>query len=346
MPTKTLSIVLADLIGSTHHATSVDAVRGATFLEDATKPIRHAITTNNGNLIKFTGDGFIATFECARDALICADNIRDHYLRQQYTPGGIIIEGVRVVVHTADVVFEDNDIVGDAIIVASRLEKSVPNNQVWVTAATREVVGISDFIFQPAGDIQLRGRPLPVTVYSLENTEFSFIESGTILMITDLHHFTAVTEHLAPLVLNNYLSKWVNLHRQAIKGLHGHIRQVISDMVLMTFNNADDALRAALNLKKLCEEQNEFRGEMPRYLFKSAIATGDIILTGSGIVGKLVNDTFELLNASPRETICVDPHTVNHLEALQSNAEGITLKMRDKDFACYKVVEASSKSAT
>lgn len=349
MPTRTLSIMVADLVGSTAQATSVDAIRGAKFLEDATSPIKKTIEGQGGRVIKFTGDGFLAVFENARDALVCADAIRDHYIRQQYAPGGFVIDGVRVVVHTGDVAFEDEDLIGDAVIVPSRLEKSVPTNQVWVTAATKEVVGISDFVFQHVGNVQLRGRPLPISVYALENTDLSYIEHGSVLMVTDLHHYRTVSERLAPMVLNQWLSDWANLHRKSVRGLKGHIRQFVSDMALITFTNADDAVQAALNLERLASEANEKRGDMPKYFFKAAIATGDIILSSNGIVGKLVNDTFDLLNATPRDSVCIDGATFKQLQAHHGSIEGIELAIGHEDKVsaqCYRLKPTSEEDSS
>jgi class 3 adenylate cyclase len=338
MTTRTLTIMIADLVGSTQTATSVDVVRGAAFLEDATAPIRTIIQANEGTVIKFTGDGFIATFESARAALTCADDIRDQYIRQQHTPGGHVIDGVRVVVHTSDVVFENEDLVGDAIIVCARLEKSVPTNQVWCTAATREVVGISDFVFQPVGDLQVRGRAQPISVFSLENVELSYIEHGTVLMVTDLHQYRAASEQLSPVALNQWLSRWVNLHRQAVRGLRGHIRQFVADRVLVTFLTADEALEAAMKLQELIVAHNADRDDKPIYGFKAAIATGDIVLTANGIGGKLVNDTFDLLSATPRETVCLDTQTFEHLERHQEQTEAMDLfSEKTASPACYRL---------
>jgi class 3 adenylate cyclase len=348
MPTRTLSIMIADLVGSTAKATSVDAIRGAEYLEDATSPIKKTIEGQGGRVIKFTGDGFIAVFENARDSLFCADAIRDHYIRQQYAPGGFVIDGVRVVVHTGDVAVEDDDLIGDAVIVPSRLEKSVPTNQVWVTAATKEVVGISDFVFQHVGDVQLRGRPLPISVYSLENTDLSYIEHGSVLMVTDLHYYRTVSERLAPIALNQWLSDWANLHREAVRGLKGHIRQFVSDMALVTFTNADDAVQAAINLQRLAIESNQDREDMPKYHFKAAIATGDIILSSNGIVGKLVNETFDLLGATPRDSVCLDTATFNQLQSKKVHTEGIELAIGREDKVsalCYRLKPLSARNS-
>lgn len=316
MSTQTLSILLADLVGTTRQVTRLDTQRAAQFIEDAVRPIRDAVTAHGGNFVKFTGDGCLATFTSARQALICADAIRDTYIRQKFTPGGFPVDGVRIVVNTSDVVAEDDgDVVGDGVIVCARLEKNVPTNQVWVTSATRDVAGVSDFVFQPIGNIQLRGRSQPIMVYSLENTELSFIESGTVLVITDLHNYKQVGETLTPPILNEWLMRWSNMHREAIIDLSGHVRHFIADMAFLTFRTADDAVKAMMNLQVLATQQNEKNGKsLPPYQFKAAIATGDLILSPTGVVGRLVNTTFDLLNDTPRGSIRLDSETYRHLQ--------------------------------
>lgn len=338
MPTRTLTILLADLVGSTQQVAQVNTIRAAEYLEDATHPIRIAVDGHGGRLVKFTGDGFFAVFESAREALLCADQVRDQYIRQRYTPGGFAIDGIRLVVNTADVMLEDDDILGDGVVVCARLEKSVPTNQVWLTAATREVVGISDFVFQPVGDIQLRGRPQPVKVFALENTEQSFIEYGTVLMVTDLHQYIRAGETMPPLELNDWLLTWANLHREAIRGLRGQIRQFVADMALITFTDADDAIQALLNLHSLITIHNRQHPQLPDYHFKAALASGDIILSPTGVVGRLVNQTFDLLNMTPRQSISIDMATQKRLQAYSERVAVTQLTARDGNpVNCYRL---------
>lgn len=338
MPTRTLTILLADLVGSTQQVAQVNTIRAAEFLDDATLPIRNAVDQHEGRLVKFTGDGFLVVFESARNALRCADAIRDQYVRQRYTPGGFAIDGVRLVVHTADVMVENDDVLGDGVVVCARLEKSVPTNQVWLTAATHEVVGISDFVFQPVGDIQLRGRPQPVKVYAMENTDQSYIEYGTALLVTDLHQYIQAGETMPPLELNDWLLTWANLHREAIRGLRGQVRQFVADMALITFTDPDDAIQALLNLYSLITIHNRQHPEQPNYHFKAALATGDIILSPTGVVGRLVNKTFDLMNMTPRENISVDAATQQRLQAYAERLTPITLTGREgEQVQCYRL---------
>jgi class 3 adenylate cyclase len=325
MSTQTLSILLVDLVGTTRKVTNTDTLKAAQYIEDAMRPIREAITEHEGTFVKFTGDGCLATFTSARQALICADAIRDHFIRQKYTPGGLPVDGVRIVVNTSDVVCEDDgDIVGDGIIVCARLEKSVPANQVWVTAATREVAGVSDFVFQPIGEIQLRGRTVPINVYSLENTELSYVENGVSLLVTDLHRYKHIGENFSPSALNDYLMRWADLHRRAIVGLRGQVRQFVADLALLTFNTPEDAYQAANKLRLLTKTHNlNLNDEMHGYHFKAAIGTGDLILSPTGVVGRLVNTTFDLLNNTPRNGLRIDAESYRNLRTVQDAFEPV-----------------------
>lgn len=337
MSTQTLSILLVDLVGTTRKVTNTDTLKAAQYIEDAMRPIKEAISRYEGNFIKFTGDGCLATFGSARQALVCADAIRDHFIRQKYTPGGLPVDGVRIVVNTSDVACEDDgDVVGDGVIVCSRLEKSVPANQVWVTAATREVAGINDFVFQPIGEIQLRGRTVPVNVYSLENTELSYVENGVSLLVTDLHHYKRTGESLSPGALNDYLMRWADMHRRAIVGLRGQVRQFVADLALLTFNTPEDAYQAANKLRLLTKTHNlNLDDDMLIYEFKAAIGTGDLILSPTGVVGRLVNTTFDLLNDTPRNGLRIDAESFRNLRTGQAAFDAVEHD-GDQDIYQYK----------
>jgi class 3 adenylate cyclase len=320
--TRTRTILLADLVGSSVQVTGLETDQGAEFINDAMQPIEAAVLQHDGTIIKFTGDGYLATFESADDALEAAEQIRNHFLRQRYTPAGIVLDGVRIVINTSDVVIEDNDIIGDGVIVAARLEKNVPANTIWVTAATREVCSNTIFSFEEVGEIQVRGRTRLVRVYALESSDTNYVENGITLMITEMHRYIEYGERLEPGQLNDWLLKWNNLHREAVANLKGRVRHFIADKSLMTFSNPDEAYQGWLNLCALVNIHNEKTlSGLPPYTFRGAMAHGDLILSPTGIVGPLVNRTFDVLNATPREGFCLNESAYNTLENYQSAFE-------------------------
>jgi class 3 adenylate cyclase len=340
MATQTLTILLADLVGSSTHLTTMPQKQAVEYLQDATLPIREIIEEYEGTVIKFTGDGYLAAFDCVADALRAAEKIRHHFLRQTHTPTGISLDGVRVVLNTADVTVQDDDIMGDGVALASRLEKDVPTNQVYATRAVQAVADDAEFSFEPAGEMRPRGWHRPVKVYQLLSTEASFVDPNVFLLITDLHGLIKTGENLPASIVSQWLLTWGDMHRQAVTDLQGRVRQFIADMALVTFTNADDAMRGVLNLRALAAHHNQTHPDLPPIDFAAAISTGDLILSPTGVVGHVVNQTFRLLNASPRKTITIDTPVYEQLSSGHERFIPVTRTDRDGvSLEVYQLIE-------
>jgi class 3 adenylate cyclase len=340
MPTRTLTILLADLVGSSAHVTAIPQEQAVDYLHDAILPIHDAIEAHDGFVVKFTGDGYLASFESACQALRAAEKIRHQFLRQQHTPTGVALDGVRVVLNTADVTVEENDIIGDGVAAVSRLEKNVPVNEIYVTQAVREVADDAEFAFEPVGEMWPRGWHRALTMYRLTSAEISYIDPGVFLLITDLHGLVPASESLTPSEMHRWLLVWGDLHRKAVSGLKGRVRQFIADMALVTFTEADDAVHSVLNLRALAALHNQNTPEKPPIRFKATISTGDLVLSPTGIVGRLVNHTFDQLNATPRATISIDEAVYRQLSVYRGQFQPRTVTARHGDtMELYQMIE-------
>jgi adenylate cyclase len=80
------------------------------------------IAEHRGRIVKTTGDGMLIEFASAVDAARCAFEIQ-HGMTGQNTavPRGLRIE-FRIGIHVGDIIIEDNDIFGDGVNIAARLE--------------------------------------------------------------------------------------------------------------------------------------------------------------------------------------------------------------------------------
>src|SRR6516225_5552564 len=80
------------------------------------------ITENRGRIVKTTGDGLLVEFSSVVDALRCATQWQDAMRKQS---AGISDDDrieFRIGVHQGDIVVEDDDIFGDGVNIAARLE--------------------------------------------------------------------------------------------------------------------------------------------------------------------------------------------------------------------------------
>ena len=80
------------------------------------------IERNRGHIVKTTGDGMLAEFASAYDAVRCAIEIQNGMLRREKDHSEDEKIKYRVGINVGDIVFDDDDIFGDGVNVASRLE--------------------------------------------------------------------------------------------------------------------------------------------------------------------------------------------------------------------------------
>jgi len=80
------------------------------------------IASNRGRIVKTTGDGMLAEFASAQDAVRCAIDIQTMMNRREADQGEDNRIRYRVGVNLGDIVFDDGDIFGDGVNVAARLE--------------------------------------------------------------------------------------------------------------------------------------------------------------------------------------------------------------------------------
>jgi adenylate cyclase len=130
------------------------------------------IAEHRGRVVKNTGDGFLAEFQSVVDAVRCAAEVqRGMAERNAGTPPERRIE-FRIGINLGDVIAEDNDIFGDGVNVAARLEALAEPGGICVSRVVRDQV--RDKVastFEDLGEQQVKNIARPVRAYRLPITE-------------------------------------------------------------------------------------------------------------------------------------------------------------------------------
>ena len=84
-----------------------------------------AITKHNGKLIKSLGDGWLVAFASCHDAVSCSNT-----LKQSISSNPL---DIRFGINSGDVHFENNDVFGDTVNIAARLEAISSSNEITVS---------------------------------------------------------------------------------------------------------------------------------------------------------------------------------------------------------------------
>jgi adenylate cyclase len=124
------------------------------------------IAEHRGRIVKTTGDGLLVEFASVVDALRCATEWQHGMAeRNADLPDATRIE-FRIGVHQGDIVVEDDDIFGDGVNVAARLEGLAEPGGICVSARVQEdVAGRFDLAFDDIGDQSLKNIARSVRVY-------------------------------------------------------------------------------------------------------------------------------------------------------------------------------------
>jgi adenylate cyclase len=141
----------------------------------ALKEIRQAlidakIAQHNGRIVKLMGDGILAEFPSVIGALACAVEIqRGMRERNQDVPEDRRIE-FRIGLNLGDVIVEGDDIFGDGVNVAARLEGLAQPSGICVSAIVHDQVqGKLDCEFDDIGEQSLKNITRPVRVYRVRD---------------------------------------------------------------------------------------------------------------------------------------------------------------------------------
>ena len=91
------------------------------LLDEYREVLRPLFSTNGGKEVKTIGDGFLVEFGSALQAVRCAFGIQQALHDRNSSRSGDAVKA-RIGVHVGDVVHSQNDIYGDAVNIASRIE--------------------------------------------------------------------------------------------------------------------------------------------------------------------------------------------------------------------------------
>ena len=124
------------------------------------------ITEHRGRIVKTTGDGLLVEFASVVDAVRCAVEVQRGMIeRNADVPQGKRVE-FRIGINVGDIIIEEDDIFGDGVNVAARLEALAEPGGICVSGRVEEDVhGKLDTAFEDIGEQQLRSIARPVRVY-------------------------------------------------------------------------------------------------------------------------------------------------------------------------------------
>ena len=157
VPEGTVTIIFTDVEASTELFQRLGDEKAREVLREHDRVLSSAVHEHGGTVVKHQGDGFMVAFASARRAIACAVEIQ-----RAFSDGGL---GVRVGVNTGEVVAEDDDYFGSAVILAARIARAARGGEILVSEATKGVLPRDGMRLLDRGEHQLRGMSDPLRLY-------------------------------------------------------------------------------------------------------------------------------------------------------------------------------------
>ena len=158
---KLAAIMFTDIAGYTALMQSSEqkAVRARQRHRDIFEPTTHK---HHGKIIQYYGDGTLSIFESTVAAVQCAIELQRAFSQEPTIP-------VRIGIHTGEIILTDDDIIGDAVNLASRIESlGVPGSVLVSGKVAEEIKNQDNLSVALLGTFHLKNDSIKRDVYAID----------------------------------------------------------------------------------------------------------------------------------------------------------------------------------
>src|SRR5262245_9355390 len=129
-----------------------------------------SIAAFKGRIVKTTGDGMLVEFASAVDAVSCAMAVQGKM--EERNTGAAHPITLRIGINVGDIIIDGDDIFGDGVNVAARVENECEPGGVFLSgSAFRHVHGKTPFVFEDMGERPLKNIDRAVRIYAVRTSE-------------------------------------------------------------------------------------------------------------------------------------------------------------------------------
>ena len=166
LPRRLAAIVAADIAGYSRLMGVDEEGTHARVKRHRRELIEPTISEHHGRLIKYTGDGFLAMFDSPVEAVRCAIVIQQSMVGRNASHPRAQQILYRIGIHLGDVIVEHDDIYGEGVNIAARLEGIANPGDLFVSGGVYEQIKNKLVCaYQALGDRQVKNITDPVSVY-------------------------------------------------------------------------------------------------------------------------------------------------------------------------------------
>lgn len=244
---RTTAILKTDIRGSTERFRTLSEPDLTALLAEHGQFIARVAAAHEGRIVKGEGDGFWVVFPSVTAAAQAAVLMQEELRLAQPNKGDDRLV-MRIVISVGDVLEQAAALVGDAVVLAARIETLTPPDEMYMSAAARAVVNQAEVRTGHVDTFVLKGFAEPVAVYRVEHAHRTRVVENQYIVITDLGGFIQLCESSPMAVVEAVLDRLSELIGETCREFGGIARFSRGDGYCLTFHEATSALAAAERL--------------------------------------------------------------------------------------------------
>jgi len=183
-------IMKTDMSGSTARLRQLpESDLGVLFVEHQSLVAR-AASSHDGRIVKTEGDGFWLVFPSVTSAALAALAMQSALRLAQPNRGDDRL-AMRIVIALGDVLHQDGALVGEAVVLAARIEQLTPPDEIYLSPSAWLATNHGEVRTSFVEAFVLKGFDAPVPVYRVDPTHRTQIFPDQYIVVADLKGFDA-----------------------------------------------------------------------------------------------------------------------------------------------------------
>src|SRR5215475_15865006 len=166
---KLAAILAGDVVGYSRLMGRDESGTVARLRQNRTERLDPVLAKYSGRLVKLTGDGALVEFASAVDALSAAIEFQQAMAEANRDQPADTALAFRMGLHLGDLIVDGDDLYGDGVNVAARLEAEAPAGGIILSGAVREAVsGRLKVSLHALGELALKNIERPIRAFRAE----------------------------------------------------------------------------------------------------------------------------------------------------------------------------------
>lgn len=161
---KLVTILFSDIVESTRHWERRGDIDARLLIDRHNRLLFPIIKKYRGRIIKTLGDAIMASFSDPQHAIKAAIAMQQMLHRERQKDKYFSVR-IRVGIHTGKGIVENNDIFGDIVNVAAKVQAEAEANQIVLTSGTVARLPRETFSFEEAENIKPKGKRKPIKLF-------------------------------------------------------------------------------------------------------------------------------------------------------------------------------------